>query len=265
MDELKSVYSKVIDEHRSWLKPFGQQYLNKWERLLKNQPESAICEASTRKLLSDHDIKVEPNEDTSSGGPDFLCKKKDKSFYVETTCITKEKATQKTGLTDKPAGVEAYNPLTRAILGEICNKTPQCSNLGAPCIIAIGTLHPVVGHICFSKSHAGLLLTGSTKIATQFDSEKGRATGELYQITELEDSAFVRLTKNSHDKIECARNPVSAVFLCSFGTLPPRVLGVLHPNPNHSFDRSLLPAIKFCTLADGYQTGQFSVEWFNYT
>ena len=95
MDDLKSIYSGLIEEHRSWLKPFGWQSLNKWENLLKPQLEPAICEAVARRLLSEHKVDVEPYEDISKGGPDFLCTKNDKHFYVEVTCITKETATKK--------------------------------------------------------------------------------------------------------------------------------------------------------------------------
>lgn len=264
MDELKSVYSELINEHRAWINPFGKQRLNKWEELLKGNSEAAICEASTRKLMSDCRIKVKPHEDISSGGPDFLCIKKGKRFYVEVTCITKEAATKKTGLSDVTPGtsrVQRFGLLTKRILNEMCNKTAQCSNLDAPCILAIGTLHAAVGHICFSKKFASHILTGTPKISVRIDPEQGRAIGDLHQTTDLQDSGFVRPNRTSTNSIEEARRTISAVLLCSFGTTPPRAIGLLHPNPNHSFDRTSLPKIEFCKLVEGYKTGKFKVKW----
>ena len=261
MDELKSIYSKVIDEHRSWLKHFGQQYLNKWEKLLKDQPEAAICEAKARKLLSDHDTNVEPQEDISHGGPDFLCTKNCKRFYVEATCITKEKATQKTALDDDSQGATYYALLTKTFLRELCNKTRQCSNLNKPCIVVIGTFHFRAGCACFGKYAAEDLLTGTPQISIKFDPDQGRAIGDIYETTDLRDSAFIRFDKTSKGQIECARNPISAVLLCNFRSLPTSVVGVLHPNPNQNFDRTLLSKIEFCRLADEWQMGQFSAEW----
>lgn len=264
MDELKSVYSELINEHCAWIKPFGKQRLNKWEELLKVNPEAAICEASTRKLLAEHSIYVQPQEDISKGGPDFLCVKNNKRFYVEATCITKETATNKAGLSDTLPGtskVQRFALLTKRIFYEICSKTPQCSNLGAPCVIAIGTLHFQVGCICFNKHATEQLLTGTTFITAPINTQTGQAMREPYEATDLQDSVFIRPVKISPNEIEYARSPISAVLLCPFGSLPTKVIGVLHPNPNHSFDRTLLPKIEFCRLAEGYQIGQFKAEW----
>lgn len=262
MDDLKSIYSELIEEHRSWLKPFGNQYLNKWENLLKSQLEPAICEAAARKLLSDYKVKVKPHEDISNGGPDFLCTKDGKSFYVEVTCITIEKVSQKTTLDDGSGGAQYYALLTKVFLGELCNKTPQCSNSDKPCIVAIGTLHFRAGCCCFGKHAAEDLLTGTPQISMKLDPNQGRAIGDVYEITDLRDSAFIRFHKTSKGQIECARNPISAVLLCNFRSSPASAVGILHPNPNHSFDRNLLSKIEFGKLVEGcQQTDQLSVEW----
>lgn len=262
LKDLIKCYSDLINEHRHWLKPFGRQRLDKWEELLRANSEAAICEAATRKLLSDQGINVEPHEDISYGGPDFLCLQNGKRFYVEVTCITIDAATQATGLVpNSPSQTYTPESLTRRIFYEMCNKAPQLSNLDGPSILAIGTLHDIAGHIFFSKDFAKEVLTSTPKISVQFDMEKGRAIGDPYQTTNLQYSGFVRLDKNSTGSIEDARKTISTLLLCSFGTKPPRAIAVLHPKPNHNFDRTLLSGIKFCELAEGYQTGQFKVEW----
>ena len=264
LDDLIKDYSDVLDKHRSWLKPYGNQRLDKWEKLLKANPESAICEAATRKMLTSHGVNVIPSEDISKGGPDFLCVKNNKRFYVETTCITKKTATNKTGLSDMPPGtskVQRFELLTKRIFYEIRSKTPQCSNLGAPCIIAIGTLHFQAGYNCFNKRAAEQLLTGTSFITVPINKQTGQAMNEPYEATDLKDSIFIRSVKISPNEIEYARSPISIVMLCPFGTLPTKVLGILHPNPNHAFDRTLLPQIEFCRLNEGYQNNLFKVEW----
>lgn len=264
LEDLIKDYSDELDEHRSWLKPFGWQRLTKWEKLLQNNAEAAICEAATRKLLSDCRIKVKAQEDISKGGPDFLCVKNNKRFYVEATCITKETATKKTGLSDTLPGtskVQRFALLTKRIFYEIRSKTTQCSNLGAPCVIAICTLHFQAGCRCFNKHAAEQLLTGTSFITAPINTQTGQAMREPYEATDLQDSVFIRPVKISPNEIEYARSPISAFLLCPFGSLPTKVIGVLHPNPNHSFDRTLLPKIEFCRLAEGYQIGQFKAEW----
>lgn len=264
-----SKYSGLISKHRAWLKPFGKQRLKKWEDLLKSNPEGAICEAATRKLLSEHGVVVEPYEDPSSGGPDFRCTKDNKCFYVEVTCISKDAATKKTGLSDelpKPSRVQRFGIPTQKIFYEIRNKTSQCSNLDAPCILVIGTLHFQAGAVCFSKplnkKVAEHLLIGTPQITIKIDPEQGRAISNTYKTTELRDSAFIRFQKTSDGQVDFVRNPVSAILLCSFGCRPFEVVGALHPNPNYQFDRNLLPNIEFGRIVQGsLETGCLKAEW----
>jgi hypothetical protein len=259
---LISDYSDSIDEHRTWLKTFGEQRLQKWERLLRVNAEAAICEASTRMVLSEHGVVVEPYEDPSTGGPDFVCKKGGKIFFAEVTCIEREKVTSRTHLTDKPRGETYYALLTDVFLAELCRKVTQCCNLEAACLVVIGTLHRQGGAKCFGKSAVEDLLTGTTRITMKFDPEQGRSVGDAYQTTKLIDSAFIRFQKNSRGQVEFARNPISAVLLCGFGLIPPNGVGCLHPNPNYLFDRMLLPNIEFCRLVEGcIQTDHLKVEW----
>lgn len=261
-EKLISDYSDLVEKHRAWLKPFGKQRLSKWENLLQNNAEAAICEAATRKLLSEQVINVESHEDISLGGPDFQCLQNGKKFYVEVTCITIDAVTKATALVPNSSS-QTYTPkpLTKRIFYEMCNKAPQLSGLNTPSILAIGTLHYIAGHIFFSQDFTKKVLTGTPKITVPFDMEHRRAVGDPYQTTDLQDSGFVRPDKNSITSIEDARKTISALLLCSFGTVPVRPLGVIHPNANRAFDRTLLPQIEFCRLSEGYQMGKFQVEW----
>jgi hypothetical protein len=262
--ELISGYSVSLSEQRVWLEPYGKQRLKRFEDLLKSNPEGAICEAETRKLLSEHKVKVEPYEDLSSGGPDFRCTKDSKCFYVEVTCISKDTAAKKTGLSDelpKPSRVQRFGLPTQRIFYELRKKASQCRDLDEPCIVAICTLNFQAGCLCLGKMAAEHLLTGTPNVTFNIDSSRGEAVGSPYQSTELQDAVYIRPDKTSGTSIEEARRTISGVLLCPFGSLPVEVVGVLHPNPSHPFDRTLLPKIKFCRLAEGYRTGRFTVEW----
>jgi len=261
--DLIGMYAKVIAEHRVWFQQFDKGRLKKWEDLLKNNSEAAICEAATRKLLSDNTIEVKPCNNYSGKSPDYICTKGDKQFYVEVTCVSINKLTNKCGMPpDRPADGGHYPfLLTDVLLGEICNKTPQCSDLNSPCILCVGTLHYNAGSDYFGKLAAMALLTGTPQFATNWNPETGDVVGDPHQITNLRDSAFIRFTKKADGIIEYARTPISAVLLCPFVCLPVEVVGMLHPNPNHPFDRALLPKIEFCRLVEGYQNGLLTVEW----
>jgi hypothetical protein len=261
--KITSDYSEEISEHRAWLGRFDKQRLKRWEDLLKTNPETAICEAKTRKLLSDHNVDVQPYEDLSQGGPDFKCSKNGKTFYVETTCICVEAATKESGLypiNSPNVDDSGYKNMTEKFRSEICNKILQCSKVKAPRIVAIATLHSKASDCCIDEWAAQELLTATTYITHDINNNR-EPVGNTYETTRLENSVFIRSKKDSPNEIEHARNSVSAVLLCGFGSILPNVVGCLHPNPNHPFDRTLLPEIKFCRLAEGYKTGRLSVEW----
>jgi hypothetical protein len=261
-ENLIELYSREIEQYRGWLKLSSKKHLKRWECLLVSNPQAAICESLTQQMLSDQDIIVNLNEDISVGGPDFLCSKNNKNFYVEATCISKDAATRESGLSDKPQHKASnYALLTGKIFGEICNKTPQCSGLKYPCLIAIGTLHFQAGCLCFNKHSAEDLLTGTPFITVPIDMRTGQAIREPYEATSLQSAVFVRPIKTSPQSMEFARNPISSVLLCPFATRPTKVVGVLHPNPNYIFDRTLLPEIEFGRLVEGYKANRFEVEW----
>lgn len=255
-------YKHEIDQFRQWLGSFERQRLDNWDRLLKANPESALCEAMTYHSLIENGCSVEPFQDLSTGGVDFKCYQGDKVFYVEVTCISREKVTKESGLSHMPQGGCYYSPLTKTFWNEISQKVPQCSGLDAPCLIAIGTFHFQGGSVCFNDSKAEEILTGKSYVAMMFDTRIGQVVGQPYSETELESAVFIRPTKQQKGGIEYARSPISGVLLCAYSGVPSRIVGVLHPNPNHLFERELLPKIKFGKLKDGYKkNGILDVEW----
>ncbi|MDT8301139.1 MAG: hypothetical protein RQ760_06605, partial [Sedimentisphaerales bacterium] len=155
----------------------------------------------------------------------------------------------------------AYQDMTEKFRSEISKKVKQCRKVKAPCIVVIATLHSKASVCCIYELAVEELLTGTTYITGSVNTKTGKKVGDTYESTRLENSAFIRPKKNSINWIEHARNPVSAVLLCGFSSDLPNVLGCLHPNPNYTFDRILLPQVKFCRLAEGYKNGQFTVEW----
>lgn len=264
MSSLTDNYAEDIKQHRIWLKNFDERRLKKWEDLLVANPEAAICEAKTRILMANHSVDIRPYEDLSEGGPDFWCSKDSKDFYVETTCISIEAATKESKLepTDNPdVDDSCFEDMTEKFRSEITGKIRQCSKAEAPRIVVIGTLHPKVSVCCIDELAAEELLTGTTYITGKVNTKTGEKVGDTYEITRLEDSAFIKRSKELTNWIEHTRCSVSAVLLCGFGLSPPNVVGCLHPSPIHAFDRALLPKIEFCRLVDGYQKGPLQVEW----
>jgi len=260
---LRAQYSRTIADHRCWLRSFDAGYEAKWERLLKNNPEGAICEAAIRELLESQHVSIEPNDDLSHGGPDYRCTRDRDSFYVEVTCISRDAASEATGLRDHPwGGPPEHEMMTGKIRYEVSNKTRQCANLDGPCLVAICCLHSQAGgDACFDDCAAEEVLCGSFSSTRDYDPQTRSPVGETYEVTDLRDSTFIRPSKASGEP-QYARDSVSGLLLCGFGSRPWVVRGVLHSCPAREFDRNLLPHIRFARLTDrSLRTGKLEVEW----
>jgi hypothetical protein len=253
----------AIAAHRSWLSAFDPQYQRNWDKLLNADPEAAMCEADVRELFEENGNRVEPNEDLTGAhlSPDFRCTQGDSRFFVEVTCISIEKATGVTNLEHIPSSEDAscFSPLNDAIFSASKAKTRQCSGLGHPALLAVGTFHFQASCICFDQMHLEMLLTGKTMIAHNINTSTGTPIGDWYEATRLRSATFLRPDTTS--RMSHARNPISGILLCRFGCNRPKVRGVLHPDPVHAFDRSLLSKIEFCRLRPGYRSGQLGTEW----
>ncbi len=239
--------------------------MERWQECLAGpQVETAVCEASLRRFLAQHVDRVEPEEDRSSGGPDFRCAVGSRHFYVECTCLTIAAVTRATKLSHhpEPNKFSSYGTLTSLIHGECQGKAPQASlRKDAPCLLAVGTLHRSASQACFDRPECEKVLTSQPMMTGEIDHETGGPAGPVRDETDLMHSAFYRLGADSSQAVDPTRRSVSGLLLCPFGIRTVEVRGVLHSDSVRPFDRMLLPNIQFCRLKDGYQGGKIGVEW----
>ncbi|NOZ56679.1 MAG: hypothetical protein GXO73_07820 [Calditrichaeota bacterium] len=242
-------YADDIQAHLAWLNGFEPARRRQWERTLKNDPEAAIVEACSRKLLAPHSASIVPAEDLACGGPDFLCRQEASHFYVEVTCLHRNTVTRATSLPATPTGrSQHYRDLTWASFNKCIKKASQCADLDASCLLIIGTLHYQGGCLCFGKTHLEEALTGEGKLAGRVNTQTGQAIGEPYQITALEGAAFLKPDELLRSPYVLARKSIAGVLFCGFGSVEPKVNGIIHPQAAHPFDTRLLPTISFGKL-----------------
>jgi hypothetical protein len=263
---LSDSYVAEITSHRKWLSVFEPERLRRWEQLLASNEEAALCEACVREFLQKHVDRMEPAEQLDSGGPDFACSVGEERFYVEATCLTMDVVSKHTGLPanfDPNAGPRNYCDLTALIKAEASNKTPQCSGLDAPCLLAVGTFHFEASGLCGDEHHSANVLTSNTGISMRFDPELGEAVGDMVPSTDLRHSSVLRKGKTS--LVESARRPISGFLVCGFGCTVRGgewpVLGAMHPDAARPFTRALLPAVRFCELEPGFEHGVLTPRW----
>ena len=253
-------FQKLEAEHRNWLSAFDAGYLRNWESLLNDREEAAFAEAGVRRLLQEHCITVEPNEDlaNSEKRPDFRCFAGRYEFYVEVTNISIDSATQTTGIPHQ-GSIEAhpFSISPRRIFWKTVNKEAQCDGVDAPALVAVTTFHGFAAKLWCTRIFMNWLLIGETKLARPIDVRTGNRVGDACQVTELKSAPF--LDEASEDWF--ARESISGLLVChpAMNDLP--ILGGLHPKPVRPFDPAILPQVEFGQLTIDRTSGKLTVVW----
>lgn len=239
-----SLWSPSIGAYASWLDREDFDAAGLWAKRLKSKGlahvEGAVAEAVAWDFLSHRVDEIRPGS-ISEGGPDFRCVRNGRTFFVEVTNLSRALVTKRTGLTEEVDGAQTYGDLTGLIKQEVKSKAGRASNLGAPHLVFVTTLHGMASQVCVDRAHVAHVLHSTTGIGGSFDAERGEIVGPLREFTRMELSAFTQAFT-----VDPARRNVSAVLVGGFGTYPDvRVLGVRHPDPVHSFDPALFEDVPF--------------------
>lgn len=254
----KAFYDRLEVEHLAWLAKFDGRYANAWKRTRNGDFEAAMCEAAVRRILSNQNVAVEPNDaGGSSSQPDYRCHVGAKEFFVEAKCITYEAAARETGLSDDGHSTWRPSPLNPAVFDACVNKAKQCGNRGAPVLLAIGTFHSAAAMFSFAPPYLDMILTGRTTMTVTINRETCQSVGGVEQSTNMQHSAFLRPERE--DSIGFARSSLSALLLCGL-SLDGWVFGALHPNPANPFDAALLPRVHFRKVEVNHETGELRLS-----
>ena len=254
--------TEVCDLYLKWSEQFDVRHAKMWAHRYESDPEAAMCEATYWKVLQGCGVDVQPAEDFASNqpSPDFRCETDDEVFYVEVTCLHMDTVAKETSLSHGPTdGGGAYGSLNSAIFDKVKQKTPQCADLDAPALVAVGTFHFQASCLCIRKHFVEMLLTGDTMISFTIDTRTGSGAGDSFLSTDLKSATFIR--PNQVSGIEEARLPVSGVLIGGFGCETPIIYGLLHPDAKRPFNRELLDTIEFCQLIRDDANETLSVEW----
>ena len=259
-------FKELADEHRTWLKSFDARHLANWEKLLNGDAEPAFCEVAVRRLLESFGVTVSPNEDlkTNGGGPDFRCEKNGAHFYVEVTCVLRDKFTERTGVSEiipeEPVASSFDGfAMTEAIMRECSGKAKQCGGMDAPTIVAVGTFHVLAPTFFSYKPLVSSILTGKPQLVWNIDVRTGMEAGESQHLTHLENAAFLK--PDNGQQIGFARSSISGLLLC--GLSSSRCLGILHPNPARPFDAKNMPNVEFANVQLDQASQRMQITWLN--
>lgn len=266
-----SPWNSSIQNYEMWLENTGPRAVKRWRRGINSSDEAAvegaIAEAVAWDFLRCRVDTITLADDPSTGGPDFLCHVGAKRFFVEVTNMTRDSVTEHTGLIENQHGPRWYALLTAQVDRKVTKKAGKSSDLGAPLLLVLTTLHFDASHACVCQDSIACLLTSDTGISSIYDPTTGEAVGDEFQSTDLRYAVFVEppliLDSNGNPVFRVVRRNISAVVVCGFGLMPPdmRAFGALHPDPVHVFEPAWLSDVPFCKYAQWPLSESFAVAW----
>lgn len=268
-DIVKIFASKVkgpdlVDNYIQFLEKEYPALVRSYQSRLRNQPTSARAEAVTFHFFRYNVNEVRVNETRDEGGTDFLCKTGDSEFIAEITSVKTESVTNKSGLKYDPTAettVQTISPITQKLCDTVNSKQRQMSEYNYPGILVIASDHPLADTL-LDPFDAQRLLVGDMKIGVSISTD-AQATQELSPInkTELKYSCFLQVNPGW----EVCNRSISAVLLFHISEASAFLVGILHPDPEHTFSPKLLPSIPFIRLRKWPPEGnRLECEWVIY-
>ena len=260
-DLIKNVTSKIkgqdlVDDYIHFLEKEYPALVKSYRNRLKHQPTSANAEAVTFHFLRTYIDEVKINEHPTEGGTDFLCKTGDSKFIAEITSIATDTVTKKSGLKDDPTTenpvFQNVSPITQKLCDTVNSKQRQMSEYNYPGILVIASDH-CLADILFDPFDAQRLLVGDMMI--------GLRDSKLIDQTKLKYSCFLQVNPD----FDVCNRSISAVLLFHMAGANAFLLGVIHPDPKHSFSPEFLPSVPFIRLKKYPPEGNvLEVEWVKY-
>ena len=255
----------LINHYKRFLNIKCPTRVKPYSVLLNHQPASAKAEAVSFSFFDAKVDEVRVEEDTVKGGVDFRCKIDALDFVVEVTHLEAENVAEASGVKNEihtESSVGSHRWITHLLRSKVSSKTKQMSGYDCPRILVITSDHVDAMSLMSSRIAAEFLLTSDTKISIPDPRCNPKPSPGLE--TGLEDSVFFRFQKDT-DKLELCRQSISAILLCAIYKYETRIVGLLHPAPNHEFPIQYFPSIPFVSLRKfPLENNRIHTEWATY-
>ena len=255
----------LINRYQSYLDTECPDRIKSYHKLLNTQPASAKAEAVSFSFFDTKVDEVRIEETSESGGVDFRCKIDNSDFVVEVTHLEAEAVVRESGVKNEfptKSSVGSHGWITPLLRKKVSSKASQMSGYNCPRILVITSDHQDAMSLMSSRIAAEFLLTSDTKIS--IPDPRLDPKPSLGLETSLEESVFFRFQKGT-DKLEPCRESISAILLCAIYEYDTRIVGLLHPVPNHEFPIQYLPSIPFVRVKEfPFENNSIHTEWATY-
>jgi len=235
--------AEIVESYKIYLEVKYPAHHKNFVTRYEEHPESARAEAALFSVLRSLCETVKIAEDISTGGADFLCQVEDSEFLVEVTSLGTVSVAKQSGMAHEvpPSGTSgSFGMITHMLRTKASSKAAQLSDAPIPRVLAIATEHQG-GNALLGPIAAEFLLTSDSMIKVPITN----SVNDIGLVTDLKDSVFFRFKNGG---VESCRRSISAILLVNITYDRCFSVGILHPDPVHSFPIKLMPTVPFVRL-----------------
>lgn len=258
---LSSSVDEVVKSYKIYLEVKRPDHLQELKKREKSNPDGVRFEAAMFSIArEEYNLNPVIGEIIGEGGVDFICSFNNYSFVLEVTHTDTNSIKQQSGLGNDVINGKAqwFSMITHILKRKAVKKAKQVANHPMPRIVCIGASH-ISSTMLLGKIAAKWLLTSETKISLPV----GVPNAKSQLVTDLKNSAFMKICENG--KIGPRLCSISGLLLVAMGNDSYSIVGILHPEPAHVFDISLLPNVPFVRISNWpCPEGQIKTEWIVY-
>lgn len=248
---------KVIQSYLLFLEVRHPVHYRLFQRRLKDDPDAARAEAVIFSWLRQEGQKPMLHESPSVGGPDFLCAPSaQKSFLVEVTTLNVQAVERRSGWPDQlDAKVHSFSMITPNLQSKAKSKAGQLGGGSVPRVLVVSLTH-LGASILLGTIAAKWLMVSEPRISVPIAFE-GKSD-PIGQVTDLKNAAFFKIENN---KIVSMRGSLSAILLVGIFEDQITVVGLLHPDPQVTFDYYIMKKVPFLKVNWPIEGNSIKMEW----
>lgn len=224
----------IVEAYSLYLEICYPDHHKRYQQLLEANRGGAVAEAVVFSWLRFDRLQPAVSEDSSKGGPDFMCRGRHGFFLVEATVLDATAVENRSGWPNElDDTARAFSMITPNLWSKTLHKAGQLADQEMPRLLAI----------CLSHVGASALL--------------GALAARIFAAGSRK-SPFYRFVDG---KYQAERRSISGLLLVPVWEDECEVVGMLHPDPAKIFDYRDLSDVPFLRVKWPPTSEEVETEW----
>jgi hypothetical protein len=217
----------------------SKKLISQYKRRTHADPEAARSEAAVYCMFEKLCRSVQINENSKTGGSDFICSSDSGTFLLEATCLKVQAVEAESGIKNGFLGTSSYRPISAKLYQKTVAKAHQLGEGDIPHLLAITTEHSL-GTMLMNIAAAKSLLVGNSLLTFTINDPNSL----IAHATELRDSVFY--SSPDQQNLDHVLRTISAVLLMPLHGGSCHMICILNPSPIATLEAA--DALPFCKV-----------------